>query len=154
MVYPKYLSVFLGLMFLLFSSPLAKAQFSLLPTTTGSESFCQDFLNNYEVAKDQAVFLDQSGNKREDVLGCAIKTGRISLAMIPYFLTYISNFLLSLVGLVCVLFIVIGGYQYIFGGLGDNKEKGKKTISHALIGLSVATLSWIIVNIIIAAVTS
>lgn len=91
---------------------------------------------------------------RENLLGCAIKTGRVTLAMIPYFITYITNFLLAIVGLICVLFIVIGGYSYIYGGLTEQKEKGKKTIYNALLGLSVSVLAWVIVNIIMAAVTS
>lgn len=91
---------------------------------------------------------------QNDILGCAIKTGRISLQMIPYFITYISNFLLSIVGLISVLFIVLGGYQYVAGGLTDKKEKGKEYIKHALMGMAIAILAWIIVNTIITIVTS
>ena len=90
---------------------------------------------------------------RDNLLGCAIKTGKITLAMIPYFITYIINFLLALSGLISVLFIVIGGYQYVYGGLGENKDKAKKTINHALMGLAIAILAWSIVNAIINAVT-
>jgi hypothetical protein len=94
------------------------------------------------------------GDDRDNLLGCAIKTGRVSLQMVPYFITYVSNFLLAMVGIICVLFIVIGGYQYIYGGLIDQKEKGKKTIFHALMGMSVALLAWVIVSVIISAITS
>lgn len=92
-------------------------------------------------------------SERDNLLGCAIKTGRVSLAMIPYFITYISNFILAIIGLIVVLMIVIGGYQYVYGGLADQKEKGKKTITSALMGMSVAFLAWVIVNIVIAAIT-
>jgi len=110
-------------------------------------------------AKDSAFdsTLEASGNNndgRANLLGCAIKTGRISLQMIPYFISYISNFLLSIIGLICVLFIVLGGYFYIAAGLTEGKEKGKKYISHALLGMAVAILSWIIVNVVMYAVTS
>lgn len=90
---------------------------------------------------------------RDNLLGCAIKTGRISLQMVPYFVTSIANFVLSLIGLLCVLFIVIGGYQYIMGGLTDQKEKGKNTIKHALMGMSIAILSWVIVTAVMNAIT-
>lgn len=90
---------------------------------------------------------------KENLLGCAIKTGRISLAIIPFFITYIINFILSLIGLVAVLFIVIGGYRYVFGGLTDDKDKGKKTIKDALVGMAVALLAWSIVNVILKAIT-
>lgn len=93
-------------------------------------------------------------DERANLLGCAITTGRVSLGMIPYFISYITNFLLAIISLICVLFIVIGGYGYIYGGLTENKEKGKKTIMHALMGVGVASLAWVIVNVIMAAVTS
>jgi len=89
-----------------------------------------------------------------DLLGCAIKTGRISLNMLPYFIKYIADFALGLSGLIAVLFIVIGGYFYVWGGLTDNKEKGKKTIINALIGMSVAILSWTIVSLVLAVFTT
>jgi len=99
--------------------------------------------------------IDAMNSKSADpLLGCAIKTGRISLQMIPFFIKYISNYLLSIVGILAVLFIVIGGYMYIYGGLTDNKDRGKKYIYHALFGMTLALLSWVIVAIIIAAVTS
>ena len=95
-----------------------------------------------------------SPSEKNNLLGCAINTGRMTLAMIPYFISYIINFMLPIIGLICVLFIVIGGYGYIYGGLIEQKEKGKKTIYHALLGMAVASLAWVIVNIILATVTS
>ncbi len=96
---------------------------------------------------------DNGFKDRDNLLGCAIKTGRISFQMAPYFITYVSDFVLSLIGLVCVLFIVLGGYYYIYGGLTDQKEKGKKTIEHALMGMAVAILAWVIVGAIMSIVT-
>lgn len=90
---------------------------------------------------------------RANLLGCGIKTGRISFSMIPYFITYIVNFALGLVGLISVLFIVLGGYFYVFGGLTEDKDKGKKTIVHALEGMGLALMAWTIVNVIMSAVT-
>jgi hypothetical protein len=91
---------------------------------------------------------------QNDILGCAIKTGRVSLQMVPYFITYISNFLLSIVGLISMLFIVLGGYQYIAGGLTEQKEKGKQYIYHALLGMGIAIMAWVIVNMVITIITS
>lgn len=105
---------------------------------------------------DTASKADQAAadnDQRANVLGCAIKTGRINLAMIPYFITYIVNFMLGLSGIICVLFIVIGGYHYVLGGLTDDKEKGKNTIKHALMGMGLALLAWTIVTVIMRAVT-
>jgi len=134
-----------------FTTP-ARAQFTVLPYTDMTAEGCIARLNDYEVAPDQKQFF--TGDSRNSTLACGIKTGRISLAMIPYFITYFANFLLSIVGLISMLFIVIGGYWYIFGGITDNKEKGKKFIANALKGLVVAILAWVIVSVIINLVTS
>ncbi|MBI2638395.1 hypothetical protein HYW83_02285 [Candidatus Peregrinibacteria bacterium] len=100
---------------------------------------------------------DRGLDKREflsTVLGCAIKTGKIRLFMVPFFITYFIQFLLSIAGLVAVLFMVIGGYKYVVGGLTEDKESGKKTILHALVGFIVALSAWIVVNFIQVALTS
>lgn len=89
-----------------------------------------------------------------DSLGCAIKLGKVRLFMVPFFITYLIQFLLQIAGLIAVLFVVIGGYQYIVGGLIEEKEKGKNTLKHALTGFVVALLAWIIVNFIQVALTS
>lgn len=114
--------------------------------------------NNLTEATDAATKAAQNQDPnappdRNALLGCAVKTGRVSLALIPYFITYIINFILALIGLICVLFIMIGGYYYVYGGLTDEKEKGKNFIKHALMGMGVALLSWTVVNIIIKAIT-
>lgn len=91
---------------------------------------------------------------RNNVLACAIKTGKISLSMIPYYIAYIADFLLGLSAIVSILFIMVGGYFYIWGGLTDNKEKGKKTVINAMIGLAMAIFSWAFISAVISALTS
>lgn len=94
------------------------------------------------------------GKKLDDFLGCAVKTGKIRLFMVPFFITYLIQFLLQLAGIIAILFIVYGGYQYVVGGISEDKEAGKKTIRNAIIGLIVALSAWIIVNFIQLALTS
>lgn len=125
----------------------ALAQDTLLPKQP--EESCKiylvpEILNN----------LNKHPNKINDILACAVKEGKITLNMIPYFMKYIAEVILSMIGLIAVLFIVIGGYYYIWGGVTEEKEKGKKTIINALLGIIIATLSWVIVSAIIYAVTS
>lgn len=93
-------------------------------------------------------------NKLQDALGCAVKLGRIRLFMAPYFVTYLIQFLLGLAGLVAVLFVVYGGFKYVVGGVSEDKEAGKKIITHALLGLLVALSAWIVINFIQVALTS
>ncbi|MEK7523570.1 MAG: pilin [Patescibacteria group bacterium] len=92
--------------------------------------------------------------KMSEVLGCAIKLGRIRLFMLPFFITYLIQFLLEIAGLVAVIFVMLGGFKYAVGGLTEDKEAGKKYIQHALIGLVVALSGWMIVNLIQVALTS
>jgi len=64
----------------------------------------------------------------------------------------ISNTLLLLVGVVAMLFLIIGGFQYITSaGNAENIQKAKTTIMYAVIGIIVTLLSWAVVNFIIKA---
>lgn len=154
------------LLIVLLSVPFhVHAQATILPTTPLEGQDCTNLINQYNAATDaksrQAAldsFVDKNagnfqGASRNDLLGCAIKTGQITLDMIPLFITYIVNFLLGLSALIAVLFIVIGGYHYVVGGLLDEKEKGKKTIMNALMGMAIALMAWAIVNVLMSAIT-
>lgn len=128
---------------------------------------CEELIKNNEF---KPIFDNQDGlkkflgaagsegvSKREvlsDILGCAIRTGHVRLYMIPFFITYLIQFLLTIAGIIAVLFVVLGGYRYVLGGLTEDKESGKKTIQNALIGLVVALSAWIVVNFIQVALTS
>ncbi len=122
----------------------------------------QDWNNKqstYEKSKSEASkandkAMNSKYNNEMNMLGCGIKTGRVSLAMIPYYIKYFINYLLSLIGIISVFFIVLGGYFYIWGGLTEKKEKGKQFITHALMGLAIASLAWMIVNAVMAIFTS
>ncbi len=83
-----------------------------------------------------------------EVLGCAIKYGLVQLWMFPFFLVQLLEFLVALAGMLCMFFIVLGGYHYIYGGITDEKEKGKKTVMYAIMGFIVVLVSWIVINII------
>jgi hypothetical protein len=124
-------------------------QFSLLPQAATTTN-CQTLMDQFEASSDQPTMIK---TQMADVLGCAIETGRVTFSMVPYFISYITNFLISLSGIICVLFIVLGGYQYVVGGMTDKKEEGKNTIKHALMGLGVTLLAWTIVTVLINAVT-
>ena len=91
--------------------------------------------------------------EKDELLGCAITTGRVSLPMIPYFIQYFSNYALGLVSILALLFIVIGGFLYTLGGMTEQKDKGKNFIKNAIIGMIIAFMAWTIVNVIISAVT-
>ena len=56
---------------------------------------------------------------------------------------------LSVAGLVAVLFLIVGGFRYIVAaGNEEQVESAKKTITHAIIGLVIIILSFVIVRVI------
>lgn len=140
-------------------------QGTLLPNTTLSESECEvifnadaqsinllkDFLSG-KTGKDNLTVASFTVSKLS-VLGCAIKTGRVRIWMIPYFIKYFIQFALVVAGLVAVGAMVVGGYLYLFSALIDDKEKGKRAIIYGLGGFVLALLSWALVNIVIALAT-
>lgn len=68
---------------------------------------------------------------------------------IPGLLGTFVNILLSLAGIIAVLFVIIGGYQYLFSGANEDlAEKGKKTITNAVIGIVIIILSYTVVRVL------
>ena len=64
----------------------------------------------------------------------------------------IQKILLPIAGLVAVLFIIIGGFQYITSrGNEEQAETGKKTLTNAIIGLVIVICAYVIVVVVINA---
>ncbi len=153
---------------LLFPS-MASAQGTLLPDTIdladieitdelreqGIDTPCEYFMEYVGAAGgSHSAFKNGGAEDRQNILSCAIQTGEVRLWMLPYYISYIANFFIGIAGIVSLLFVVIGGFWYMTGGLTDDKEKGKKTIMYALLGFVITLLAWIIVNVIQVQVTS
>ncbi len=65
------------------------------------------------------------------------------------------NILLTLGGVIAVLFIVLGGYQYITSrGNEDQAKSGRKTMTYALVGLIVVLLAFTLVSILTRTLTT
>lgn len=61
----------------------------------------------------------------------------------------IISVLLFIVGLLAVLFIIIGGFRYVTAsGNEEQAEAAKKTLLHAILGLVIVILSFAVVRII------
>lgn len=90
----------------------------------------------------------------DDVLACAVKTGRIKFAYVPYFVTFFLSLGAVAAGTIAMLFVIIGGYQYVFSGVTDGKDDAKKTIGYALAGLALSSFAWIIVQLVLSFLTS
>ena len=73
---------------------------------------------------------------------------------IPGLLHEVILFILGLAGLVAVLFIIIGGYQYIMSGANEGlAKKGKTTLTNAVIGLIIIILSYTVISIVYTTLT-
>lgn len=136
------------MMLLVFISPtivFAQSDWGILPSA-GNETVdsCRKKLMKYEDGK----------APDSEILGCAIKTGEVHLSMFPYFITYFIKLLLSIAGLISVLFMVYGGYQWVVAGVSEKQEGAKKTIWHAIIGFIVVLISFAAVSLIQTLVTS
>ncbi len=115
---------------------------------------CIEMLVNLDKEQDPVtIFKEKSAIDRETILSCGIRTGRIHFWMIPYYIVYIIEFLIGISGLIAILFIVIGGYQLVISGATDQKDNAKNTIKHALMGLALVLIAWIVVNVIQYVVT-
>lgn len=67
----------------------------------------------------------------------------------------IIEILLSIAGLLAVIFLIVGGFRYITaGGNEETAETAKKTIINAIIGIVVVILSFVIVRVISNALIS
>lgn len=61
----------------------------------------------------------------------------------------IINILLGLAGLVALLYLIIGGFQYIMSGGNEDQAKiGRKRALNAIVGLIIIILSYTIVSVV------
>lgn len=61
----------------------------------------------------------------------------------------IINILLALVGILAVLFLIIGGFRYVTAaGNEEQAEAAKKTITNAILGLVIVILSFVVIRVI------
>lgn len=83
-----------------------------------------------------------------DELGDACKND------LPGMITLISNTVLLLVGIIAVLFLIIGGFQYISsGGNPEQVNKAKNTIFYAIIGIVITLLAYVLTQFVVSQLT-
>jgi hypothetical protein len=74
--------------------------------------------------------------------------GNLNRGGIPLLLANVIGIASLAAGVVAVIFIIVGGIQYIGSGGGDGLVKAKKTITYAVSGLVIAILAYTIVSFI------
>ena len=65
------------------------------------------------------------------------------------------NIILAIAGAISVLFIIIGGFQYILSGANEDLAKrGKTTLKNAIIGLIIIVLSYTVISVVYNTLTN
>ena len=72
-----------------------------------------------------------------------------TLGSVKGMIEYATGFLLGLLSIFAILFVILGGGDYIWGWSSETKQAGKKKITFAIAGLLVVAFSYIIVKTII-----
>ncbi len=85
-------------------------------------------------------------------LATMIQTGNIHLRNLPCFVKFFTQTLVGVAGSLAVIFVMIGGYRYVVDS-DENKDKAKKTITYALIGLAISLLAWVIIDLVLQIAT-
>jgi len=96
----------------------------------------------------QTADIDENGR-----ITCKIKnpspTHLVNIDNFGTLLVNVISLLLKFAGAIAVLFLVIGGFQYISArGNEEASEKAKKTISGAIIGIVIIVMAYAVVAIV------
>ena len=90
----------------------------------------------------------------EGSVGEAIKNGNLELRHLPEILIHWIDYVAAIAGSIAVIMIVVGGIQYAIGSVSDEKERGKKTLMYALVGVFVVFVSWLGISLYLSWLTS
>lgn len=81
-----------------------------------------------------------------------IRNGDIHLRELPCFIKYFAQTLAGIAGSISVIFVMFGGYMLVFQG-EEQRDKAKKTITYALLGLAISLLAWVITDVVLQLAT-
>ncbi|HLD64062.1 MAG TPA: hypothetical protein VI913_04175 [Candidatus Peribacteraceae bacterium] len=82
-----------------------------------------------------------------------LATGRIDADCVLEVALHVIRVVFSLTGAICVIMIMVGGYQWTLGNLIGSKDQAKQTINNAIVGLIASVLSFVIVTFVLNALS-
>jgi hypothetical protein len=88
----------------------------------------------------------------EGLTGCDFQTGRLEAACIPVFIGHLVQIIMSFVGIIFIINVMIGGYQYAIGALQGDEGKGKERIFWSIIGLVLTTCAYLIIDLVLTVI--
>lgn len=83
---------------------------------------------------------------------CDFASGQVNAACVLEFLAHVIQQIFTLTGGICLVVIMIGGYELALGQAIGGKEKGQTRIRYGAIGMFVSATSFFIVEFIIATI--
>ena len=117
---------FTKLLSIIIASVLGLGLFSLAPNTYAINDVCSS----------------NAPQSVRDAAGCEGTSDQL-----PRLIVNILNAIIAISGIVALIFVIIGGFNYMTSAGDSGKvEKAKKTILYACIGIAVCALSFAIVN--------
>lgn len=127
---------------------MTKKLFKLLPFIIVSTLGINIFISTPTSATDNICNNSNVSSEVKAAAGCGGTTGTLDSA-----LTSILNAIILIMGIVAVIFIIIGGVNYMTSSGDSNKtKKAKDTILYAVIGLIICALAFAIVNFVIGGI--
>ena len=127
---------------------MTKKLFRLLPLIIASILGISIFANTPVFAASNICNNSSVSDEVKAAAGCGGTTGTLDSA-----LTSILNAIILIMGIVAVIFIIIGGVNYITSSGDSNKvKKAKDTILYSVIGLVICALAFVIVNFVIGSI--
>jgi len=103
------------------------------PIAASAQDAVQQGLNNVRsTGQFPITVLGQSGNSPIQVIGAVIRL------------------MLWIAGVLAIVFVIIGGYQYMTSLGNDEKAAaGRKTLTYAIIGLVIIILAYVLVQLVV-----
>lgn len=99
--------------------------------------------------------LGQVNKTKTNLPDWGITPGSGSGSSVTNVIVTVIKLLLGLAGAVAVLFVIIGGFQYVTSaGSPEGAKKGKTTLVNAIIGIIIIVLSYVIITVISNLVSS
>ena len=81
---------------------------------------------------------------------CNFVTGEFNFDCIPIYVGYLVKVLFAMTGGFALIEIVKSGYEIALSGVTGDKEKGKKHLTWALLGLALSICAFLVVDFIIS----
>lgn len=90
------------------------------------------------------------------ISGCNFSTGELEASCIPNFIAHTIQTIFGFTGAICILMLILAGYEYILGslpgGVAGSKESAIERLKWAIGGFIISSLAFFIIDFFIAAI--